>query len=84
MDELITIDDSVEKSLIDFLIFLLKNEKVSGVFTLRKTPMAGSYDYALITDVGELENTTPLSPLMPANGAQLLSRFTPMKKPELQ
>ncbi len=81
MDRLITMEKSVNQGLIDFLRFLLKNEKVSGVFILRKTSTVGSFDYALITDVDKLRDVVPLYPLMPANGAQLLSSFTPMRKP---
>ncbi len=77
----IRIKKGVEQGLIDFLKFLLTNEKVSAVFTLRKTPKEGVYDYGLITDSEMLTDAVPLHPLMPVNAGQELSRFTPMKKP---
>lgn len=81
MDRLITIEKSADQGLIDFLTFLLGNEKVSAIFTLRKASKEGSFDYGLITDGEQLKDAVPLYPLMPASGGQLLSRFTPMEKP---
>ncbi|MCK4358040.1 MAG: Coenzyme F420 hydrogenase/dehydrogenase, beta subunit C-terminal domain [Candidatus Cloacimonetes bacterium] len=80
MDKVLKINGSVEKSVIDLLKFLLENKKINGVFTLRKLGQNGSVDYALITDVSELNNAVPFYPLMPANAGKILSHFT-LKKP---
>ena len=37
MDQVLKIDKSPEKGVIELLTFLLQNNKVSGIFTLRKT-----------------------------------------------
>jgi len=79
MDNLIKIHQSAEKGLLDFLRFLLENDRVGSVFTLRKT-VHGDVDYGLITDVALLKDAIPLHPFMPVNAGQVLSRFSPMKK----
>jgi len=81
MDNQLKLQKSAEQGLIDFLGFLLENDKVSAVFTLRKTGKESVFDYGLITDPQMLKDTIPLHPYMPANVGQQLSRFTPMKKP---
>ena len=81
MDQIVKIDDNPEKGVIEFLKFLLQNEKVSGVFTLRKIDGNGSFDYALITESELLKDAIPLHPIMPVNAGKMLSNFTPMKKP---
>ena len=80
MDKVLKINGSVEKGTIALLKSLLENKKINGVFTLRKLGRNGSVDYALITDVSELNNAVPFYPLMPANAGKILSQFT-LKKP---
>ncbi len=80
MDNCLQLKKSAGQGLLDFLRFLLENNKVSAVFTLRKTGINGGFDYGLITDVQMLKDAIPLHPYMPVNAAQELSRFTQMKK----
>ena len=79
MDKVLKINKNVEKGIIDFLKYLLESNKINGVFTLRKLDQ-NNVDYALITDVSELDNAVPFFPLMPANAGKMLSHFT-LKKP---
>jgi formate dehydrogenase subunit beta len=81
MDNYLKIQKSAEQGLLDFLRFLLENEKIGAVFVLRKTGEKGAFDYSLITDVRMLEDAIPLHPFMPVNAAQELSRFIPTHKP---
>ena len=81
MNKLLTIDKKPEIALKEFLKFLLEKKKVSGIFSLRKINDKGSVDYGLVTDLENLDEITPLIPLMPANAGQILSRFTPLEKP---
>jgi len=60
---------------------LLKDEKISGIFSLRKINKKGSVDYGLITEPELIDMIDPFYPVMPANAGQLLSRFTPLEKP---
>ncbi|MBN2029467.1 4Fe-4S dicluster domain-containing protein [bacterium] len=81
MDYLLRVEKSAEHGLIDFLKFLLENDRIGGVFTLRKTGADGAFDYGLIHDTALLEDAIPLHPFMPVNAAQDLSHFASMKKP---
>lgn len=81
MDQVLKINKRSEKGVIEFLTFLLRNNKVSGVFTLRKNKGNGSVDYALITEPELLKDAIPLHPFMPVNAGKMLSIFTPLKKP---
>ena len=79
MSKLLTIKGNRDEALLALLKHLLETGKVSGVFSLRNT--GKSIDYALITDISELEKIEPFYPMMPANAGQLLGRFTPLEKP---
>jgi len=81
MDQVLRIDKSSEKGLITFLKFLLENDKISAVYTLRKVGEEGSFNYGLITDVNLMDDAIPLHPFMPVNAGKMLTIFTPMKKP---
>jgi formate dehydrogenase (coenzyme F420) beta subunit len=80
MSKLLTIKTTPEQAIKDLFSNLLESEKVSGVFSLRKMEN-GAVDYGLITNKAQLDDIAPLHPLMPANAGQILSRFTPLKKP---
>jgi hypothetical protein len=67
MDKVLKINESVEKSIINLLKFLLESKKINGVFTLRKLYDNDSVGYSLITDVSELDNAVPFYPLMTSN-----------------
>lgn len=81
MDQVLKIDKSSEKGVIEFLKFLLQNDKVSGVFTLRKTGENDSFDYAFITEPDLLKDVIPLHPFMPVNAGKMLTTIPPMRKP---
>lgn len=81
MDNCLRVKNTTEQGLLDFLRFLLENNKVSAIFTLRKVGDNGDIDYGLITDPEMLKEAIPLHPSMPVNAAQELSRFSLMKKP---
>lgn len=81
MDQALIIKKNSESGLIDFLTFLLKNDKVSGVFTLRKTKKPGDIEYAFITDPKLLQDAVPLHPFLPVNAGKVLSEIGDLEKP---
>lgn len=76
MAKVLKINKGVEEGVKEVLKFLLENERVKGVFTLRKTGRNGAVTYALIKDPSEIDNCLPLYPLMPINAAKSLSTLT--------
>ena len=76
MTKVLSIEKSSEDGLKELLKFLLKNGKVKGVVTLRKTGEDGAISYSLITDADDIQSTMSLFPLMPVNLAKQLSRLT--------
>lgn len=76
MPKLLKIRESSDRGLITFLEFLLKENKVKGVITLKKTNANQGICYSLITRAEELKGALPLFPLMPANQGKLLSHLT--------
>lgn len=76
MTKVLTVGRSVEAGLRQLLSFLLENDKVKGIITLRKMGEHGATSYSLITDPHDLESTMPLFPFMPVNLAKQLSRLT--------
>ncbi len=82
MSNALKISKGIEQGLRDFLEFLLKSEKVGGVFALRKMNDKEAVSYSLITNADELKNVVPLYPLMPVNAGKALSSFTLEGVPE--
>lgn len=76
MTKVLKINKGVEEGVKEVLKFLLENERVKGVFTLRKTGRNGAVTYALVKDPSEIDNCVPLYPLMPINAAKSLSTLT--------
>jgi hypothetical protein len=76
MTKVLKINKSVEEGVQGLLKFLLKSEKVKGVFTLRKINDRGAVAYSLITSLDMLKDAVPFFPLMPANAGKLLSNLT--------
>lgn len=76
MTKVLSIGRRAEDGLKELLRFLLENDKVKGVITLRKTGADGAISYSLITNPEDIESTVPLFPLMPVNLAKQLSRLT--------
>ena len=79
MNKLLTINNNRTDAVKSYLKFLLENDKISGVFSLRTHK--GAADYSLLTEVSQLDEINPFYPVMPVNGGQLLSRFTKLDKP---
>jgi formate dehydrogenase subunit beta len=76
MTKVLSIGKGAEDGLKELLRFLLQNERVKGVITLRKTAADGAISYSLITNPDDIESAVPLFPLMPVNLAKQLSRLT--------
>ena len=76
MTKALKINKSTEQGVLDFLKFLLDNNKVKGVFSLKKINKKGAVAYSLITKPDDLKDAVPFYPLMPVNAGKLLSRFT--------
>ncbi len=76
MTKALKINKNTEQGILEFLRFLLENNKVKAVFTLKKISKEGAIAYSLITNPDELNDAVPFYPLMPVNAGKLLSRFT--------
>lgn len=76
MTKALRINKNAEKGVQEFLRFLLQNDKVSGVFTLKKINKDGDVAYSLVTNPDDINDAVPFYPLMPVNAGKLLSRFT--------
>ena len=76
MNKALKINKNTEQGILEFLKFLLENDKVKGVFTLKKISKDGAIAYSLIINPDELNDAVPFYPLMPVNAGKLLSRFT--------
>jgi len=76
MSKLLKMTKSSDEGVQDLLRYLLENDKVKAVFTLRKLNETGAVAYSLIADPNELKDTIPLYPFMPGNAGQLLSLYT--------
>jgi formate dehydrogenase subunit beta len=76
MSKVFTINESVENGLRELLSSLLKNKKIRAVFALKKMNDTGAVSYHIFTNADELTEALPFYPIMPANAAQMLSRFT--------
>lgn len=76
MPKLLKITESLDQGLMTFLEFLLKENKVRGVITLKRVNANQGISYSLITRPEELKDALPLFPLMAVNGGKLLSHLT--------
>ncbi len=84
MTKVLKIKKTPEEGIRELLRFLLENERIKGVLTLRKIGKNGAVANSLITDPDGLEDALPLYPLMPTNAGRILSRLTvkgEMKEP---
>jgi len=80
MNKVMSVKKSPDEALKDYLKYLLENELVSGVLTLTQSNKNDILNYAFITAAGDIQTTDPLAPVMPENGAAILSSLTPTKK----
>jgi len=76
MPKALKINKSVDEGIKELLEFLIQNEKIKGVFTLKKMNDEGAVSYSLITDLDELKEAVPLYPFMPVNAGKVLSAFS--------
>jgi formate dehydrogenase subunit beta len=81
MSKLLTIEKNRDTVVKELLKHLIEKEVVSGVFTLIKINDSGSHDYAFTTKIENLDAIDSFYPIMPLQGGQVLSSFTPMEKP---
>ena len=84
MPKFLRLNRRAEEGVRELLSRLLESKKINGVLTLMRMSKNGGLNYSLITNPDLLEEAAPLTPLMPANAAKLLSRLTlvePAEKP---
>jgi len=80
MSKALKIDKGLDEGILQFLKSLMEEEKIKGVFTLKKMNDEGAVSYSLITSSAELEKAVPFYPVMPMNAGRALSVFT-LEKP---
>jgi len=76
MPKLLEMSVSVDTGVKALLEFLLKENKVSSIISLKKMENHKGIYYSLITRAEEINDALPLFPLMPANAGKLLSKIT--------
>ncbi|MBS3818876.1 Coenzyme F420 hydrogenase/dehydrogenase, beta subunit C-terminal domain [bacterium] len=83
MPKVLKLSQGVQEGTKELLRFLLSEEKVKGIVTLKERSPQQGMGYSLITNPQELPNTRPLYPLMPSNAGKILSHLT-LKGPSPQ
>jgi formate dehydrogenase subunit beta len=73
---LLPAEGSVQKSIIDFAKQALKQGAFDAVFIPSRVPAGDSFAYFLIRNEAVLEGAAPLPPIMPVQGARVLSSIT--------
>jgi formate dehydrogenase subunit beta len=76
MSKVLKIDKGMNRGILEFLRSLIEDQKIKGVFTLKKMNDEGAVSYSLIASSDELENAVPFYPVMPMNAGKALSAFT--------
>jgi formate dehydrogenase subunit beta len=76
MSKALKIEKGLDEAILEFLRSLMQDEKIKGVFTLKKLNDEGAVSYSLITSSDELEKAVPFYPVMPMNAGRALSAFT--------
>ena len=67
---------NVQKGIIDFIKQALKQGAFDAVLIPSRVPTGDSFAYFLIQNEAVLEGATPLSPIMPVQGARVISSIT--------
>jgi formate dehydrogenase subunit beta len=67
---------NVQKGIIDFITQALKQSAFDAVLIPSRVPAGDSFAYFLIQSEAVLEGATPLSPIMPVQGARVISSIT--------
>jgi len=65
-----------KKAIKELLKKLLEKEVVKYVLSLARTPKGDSFAYVLTKDPEIVNTLTPISPVMPVNGARVVSKLT--------
>jgi formate dehydrogenase subunit beta len=73
---LLPADVSAQKGIIDFAKQALKQGAFDAVLIPSRVPAGDSFAYFLIRNEAVLEGASPLSPIMPVQGARLISSIT--------
>jgi formate dehydrogenase subunit beta len=73
---LLPAEGGVQKGIIDFVKQALKQEAFDAVLIPSRVPAGDSFAYFLIQSEAVLEGATPLSPIMPVQGARVISSIT--------
>jgi formate dehydrogenase subunit beta len=73
---LLPAESSVQKGIIDFIKQALKRGSFDAVLIPSRVPAGDSFAYFLIRDEAVLEGASPLSPIMPVQGARVISSIT--------
>ncbi|MCD6309425.1 MAG: Coenzyme F420 hydrogenase/dehydrogenase, beta subunit C-terminal domain [Candidatus Eremiobacteraeota bacterium] len=76
MSKIIRVDKPVRQAVLELFRYLLKEEKVKGVFSLGRIGNEDMVSYFLYTDPESIDDALPFYPLMPVNAAKALSRFS--------
>jgi len=73
---LLPAESSVQKGIINFTKQALKQGAFDAVLIPSRVPAGDSYTYFLIRNEAVLEETSPLPPIMPVQGARVISSIT--------
>ncbi|BAT72310.1 formate dehydrogenase, beta subunit [Thermosulfidibacter takaii ABI70S6] len=74
----------VQTAIREFLKLLLKDERIQAVLVPTKMEKEGSYTHVLTKREKDIDCSTPIPPVMPLQGARVLSKLTkkgPLSKP---
>ncbi len=69
-------EEGVEKGILDFIKQALSQGCFDAVLIPARVPAGDSFAYVLIKDESLLETASPLSPIMPVQGARVISSIT--------
>jgi formate dehydrogenase subunit beta len=75
-------EGSVEKGIMDFAKEALKQGAFGAVLIPSRVPTGDSFTYSLIRDEAFLKGASPLPPIMPVQGARIISSITRRGKGE--
>jgi formate dehydrogenase subunit beta len=77
---LLPAESSVQKGIIDFIKQALKHGAFDAVLIPSRVPAGDSFAYFLIRNEAVLEKASPLPPIMPVQGARVISSITRREK----
>ena len=76
MNTLVKIEEGRKKGIISFLKSLLEKGIVTQALVPMRVPTGTSFAYILTKDPNILENCEPIAPVMPIQGARIVSKLT--------